>query len=77
VRIKEVTTMTSSVIRKATGVAVAVVLLASAAIAFAQETRRLEALSTHTWRAQVFAGVPVEIAVDGDGSTDLDRYVCD
>jgi hypothetical protein len=67
--------MTMSTIRKAAAVVMAAVLMAGSTAAFAQEIRVLNARSTHTWRAQVFAGVPVGILVNGDGDTDLDLYV--
>jgi len=72
---KEVTTMTMSAIRKAAAAGMAVALTVGSTTAFAQEIRVLNAGSTHTWRAQVYAGVPVGILVNGDGDTDLDLYV--
>jgi hypothetical protein len=72
--------MTLSLIRKATAVAAAVAILASGTVAAAQtSTWRLRAGLQHTWTAQVFAGVPVRVVVDGDGDSraDLDLYIYD
>lgn len=71
--------MRQTLIRKLTAAAAAVALLAVAADAVAGPMRRLHAGSTHTWEIQVFAGVPVDITVDGDGDAraDLDLYVYD
>ena len=72
--------MRLSLIRKATAAVAAVAILASATAATAQSsTWRLRSGLTHTWTAQVFAGVPVRVVVDGDGDTraDLDLYIYD
>jgi hypothetical protein len=68
--------MRHSLIRKLTAAAVAVAILATSTAAMAQQSRRLPAGFTHTWQIEVFAGVPVNITVEGDGDSraDLDLY---
>ena len=69
--------MSAARLRTAISGFLAVAILAAATAAYAGTFRIVQAGETHTWRAQVYAGAPVYLTVDGDGDTDLDLYVYD
>ena len=68
--------MTISTLRTATAGFLMAAMLAGSTV-FASTIERVDAYRTDVWRAQVYAGIPVQVTVDGDGDTDLDLYIYD
>lgn len=65
------------ILRKLTAAVAIMAVLATATTAWAGPIERVRAGQTDVWKARVYAGVPVQVVVDGDGDTDLDLYIYD